>query len=136
MNGTKICDFPMVDDSYVIVERVTTRSGTPGDLGSGVSLRRAYEEAKLLRLRVKLLRHESVGFKQMLKQIGRTRQAGLSLAVTYLNSGNPQQCVNVCVEALKKTGGNKTEAARLLGLKFRSFRHKLSKYGIKGIEDA
>ena len=39
-------------------------------------------------------------------------------------------------EALRKTGGNKTEAARLLGLKFRSFRHKLSKYGIRGIEDA
>ena len=39
-------------------------------------------------------------------------------------------------EALRKTGGNKTEAARLLGLKFRSLRHKLSKYGIRGIEDA
>ncbi len=37
--------------------------------------------------------------------------------------------------ALKATGGNKTEAARLLGLKFRSLRHKLSKYGIRGIED-
>jgi two-component system response regulator PilR (NtrC family) len=33
-------------------------------------------------------------------------------------------------EALKLTGGKKTEAARLLGLTFRSFRHKLSKYGI------
>jgi two-component system response regulator PilR (NtrC family) len=31
-------------------------------------------------------------------------------------------------EALKKTGGKKTEAAKLLGLTFRSFRHKLSKY--------
>ncbi len=38
--------------------------------------------------------------------------------------------------ALKASGGNKTEAARLLGLKFRSFRHKLSKYGIRGVEDA
>jgi two-component system response regulator PilR (NtrC family) len=34
-------------------------------------------------------------------------------------------------EALKITGGKKTEAAELLGLSFRSFRHKLSKYGIK-----
>jgi two-component system response regulator PilR (NtrC family) len=34
-------------------------------------------------------------------------------------------------EALRRTGGNKTEAARLLGLSFRSLRHKLAKYGIK-----
>ncbi len=39
-------------------------------------------------------------------------------------------------EALKQSGGNKTEAAKLLGLTFRSFRHKLSKYCIRGIEDA
>jgi two-component system response regulator PilR (NtrC family) len=35
------------------------------------------------------------------------------------------------IEALKLTSGKKTEAARLLNLTFRSFRHKLSKYGIK-----
>lgn len=33
-------------------------------------------------------------------------------------------------EAIKITGGNKTEASKLLGLSFRSFRHKLSKYGM------
>ncbi|KKM86328.1 hypothetical protein LCGC14_1280080 [marine sediment metagenome] len=37
--------------------------------------------------------------------------------------------------ALKETGGNKTEAAKLLGLKFRSLRHKLTKYDIKGLEE-
>lgn len=37
------------------------------------------------------------------------------------------------VEALRMSGGNKTEASKLLGLTFRSFRHKLSKYGLKGI---
>ncbi len=31
-------------------------------------------------------------------------------------------------KALQRTGGNKTEAAKLLGLSFRSFRHKLHKY--------
>jgi two-component system response regulator PilR (NtrC family) len=31
-------------------------------------------------------------------------------------------------KALEKTGGVKTEAARLLGLSFRSFRHRLQKY--------
>lgn len=35
------------------------------------------------------------------------------------------------MEALTLTGGKKTEAAKLLNLSFRSFRHKLSKYGIK-----
>lgn len=35
------------------------------------------------------------------------------------------------LEALSRTGGRKTDAAKLLGLTFRSFRHKLAKYGIK-----
>ena len=35
------------------------------------------------------------------------------------------------LNALKIADGNKTEAARLLNLSFRSFRHRLSKYGIK-----
>ncbi len=34
-------------------------------------------------------------------------------------------------EALRLTGGNKTEAARLLNITFRSLRHRLHKYGIK-----
>jgi two-component system response regulator PilR (NtrC family) len=38
---------------------------------------------------------------------------------------------NYLIEALAITGGNKTEAAKLLKISFRSFRHKLSKYGIK-----
>jgi len=33
------------------------------------------------------------------------------------------------MKALERTGGVKTEAARLLGLSFRSFRHRLKKYG-------
>ncbi len=35
------------------------------------------------------------------------------------------------IKALDRTGGKKIEAARLLGLSFRSFRHRLAKYGIK-----
>ncbi|MEW6570228.1 MAG: sigma-54 dependent transcriptional regulator [Nitrospirota bacterium] len=35
------------------------------------------------------------------------------------------------LKALEKTGGVKTEAAKLLKLSFRSFRHRLQKYGIK-----
>jgi two-component system response regulator PilR (NtrC family) len=35
------------------------------------------------------------------------------------------------LQALEKAGGVKTEAAKLLNLSFRSFRHRLLKYGIK-----
>jgi two-component system response regulator PilR (NtrC family) len=35
-------------------------------------------------------------------------------------------------EALDRTGGNKTEAARMLGLSFRSLRYRLEKLGMKG----
>jgi len=35
------------------------------------------------------------------------------------------------LKALEKTGGAKMEAARLLGLSFPSFRHRLKKYGIE-----
>jgi two-component system response regulator PilR (NtrC family) len=34
------------------------------------------------------------------------------------------------LNALRRTGGKKTDAAKLLGLTFRSFRHKLSKYSL------
>ena len=33
-------------------------------------------------------------------------------------------------QALRNTGGNKTEAAALLGMSFRSLRYKLKKYGL------
>jgi two-component system response regulator PilR (NtrC family) len=38
---------------------------------------------------------------------------------------------NYLNKALAKTNGNKTDAAKLLNLSFRSFRHRLKKYGIK-----
>jgi two-component system response regulator PilR (NtrC family) len=37
---------------------------------------------------------------------------------------------NYLLQALEKTDGIKTDAAKLLGLSFRSFRHRLQKYGI------
>jgi two-component system response regulator PilR (NtrC family) len=38
----------------------------------------------------------------------------------------------VLEQALDRTGGNKTEAAKLLALTFRSLRYRLAKYGIGG----
>lgn len=41
-----------------------------------------------------------------------------------------QEEKNALREALERTGGNKTEAAKLLGMSFRSFRYKVTKYAI------
>jgi two-component system response regulator PilR (NtrC family) len=40
----------------------------------------------------------------------------------------------ILIKALEKTGGNRTEAARLLHVSFRSMRYRLSKLGITGID--
>jgi two-component system response regulator PilR (NtrC family) len=40
----------------------------------------------------------------------------------------------ILIKALEKTGGNRTEAARLLRVSFRSMRYRLSKLGITGID--
>src|SRR5690606_25094131 len=42
----------------------------------------------------------------------------------------------ILLKALEKTGGNRTEAARLLGVTFRSLRYRLSKLGITGPDNA
>jgi DNA-binding NtrC family response regulator len=41
---------------------------------------------------------------------------------------------SILIKALEKTGGNRTEAARLLGVSFRSMRYRLSKLGITGVD--
>jgi two-component system response regulator PilR (NtrC family) len=40
----------------------------------------------------------------------------------------------ILIKALEKTGGNRTEAARLLHVSFRSMRYRLSKLGITGMD--
>ena len=42
----------------------------------------------------------------------------------------------IIIKALERTGGNRTEAARLLGVTFRSLRYRLSKLGITGGDGA
>jgi two-component system response regulator PilR (NtrC family) len=41
---------------------------------------------------------------------------------------------SILIKALERTGGNRTEAARLLGVSFRSMRYRLSKLGITGVD--
>ena len=40
----------------------------------------------------------------------------------------------ILIKALEKTNGNRTEAARLLRVSFRSMRYRLSKLGVTGID--
>jgi two-component system, NtrC family, response regulator PilR len=42
----------------------------------------------------------------------------------------------IILRALERTTGNRTEAARLLGISFRSMRYRLSKLGIAGADDS
>jgi two-component system response regulator PilR (NtrC family) len=42
---------------------------------------------------------------------------------------------DLLLKALQRSGGVKKEAARLLGLNFRSFRYRLEKYGLRGEDD-
>jgi two-component system response regulator PilR (NtrC family) len=58
-------------------------------------------------------------------RLERLPEDGVDLEETLLNTE-----LHYIREALGKTGGNKTEAAKLLGLSFRSFRYKLEKLGI------
>jgi two-component system response regulator PilR (NtrC family) len=41
---------------------------------------------------------------------------------------------SILIKALERTGGNRTEAARLLGVSFRSMRYRLSKLGVTGVD--
>ena len=43
---------------------------------------------------------------------------------------------SLILRALERTGDNRTEAARLLGISFRSMRYRLSKLGIAAPADA
>jgi two-component system response regulator PilR (NtrC family) len=43
---------------------------------------------------------------------------------------------SIIISALERTGGNRTEAARLLGVSFRSLRYRLSKLGVTGADVA
>ena len=40
----------------------------------------------------------------------------------------------ILIQALEKTGGNRTEAAKLLHVSFRSMRYRLSKLGLTGAD--
>ena len=71
-------------------------------------------EANLMRLQVKLLRGEAISGVDVFQQIKSMHRAGGSLAMAYLNSGQPERCVDVCLDKLRITPGDK-ELHFLLG---------------------
>ena len=56
-----------------------------------------------------------------------THIPGLKVAIP----SSPYEAKGLLTQALDRTGGNRTEAARLLNISFRSIRYKLDKYGVK-----
>jgi two-component system response regulator PilR (NtrC family) len=72
------------------------------------------------------LPNEIVGYAEEIKEIPELTEEGINLE-TLISDVEKKYLL----QALEKSNGIKKEAARLLSLSFRSFRHRLSKYGIK-----
>ncbi|MDY7009926.1 MAG: tetratricopeptide repeat protein [Planctomycetota bacterium] len=60
-------------------------------------------DANLLRLRLGLHLGEPVSSDLALRQVRGAKQADRTVAMIYLNSGRPEQCVEICLSGLKKT---------------------------------
>jgi len=80
-------------------------------------------EANLLRLRVRLVKRRSISAEDMIQQIDRRTQAGLALAMTYLKTGRPQWCADVC-EAALRNNPNDSDLLFLLGQTYLTMGHK------------
>jgi len=72
------------------------------------------------------LPNEIIGYAEEIKEIPELTEAGVDLDKII---GDIEK--RYLLKALEKSGGVKKEAARLLNLSFRSFRHRLYKYKIK-----
>jgi two-component system response regulator PilR (NtrC family) len=72
------------------------------------------------------LPNEIIGYAEDIKEIPELTKEGINLDTIMTDIEK-----KYLLKALKKSSGVKKEAAKLLNLSFRSFRHRLSKYGIK-----
>ncbi|MGQ9570011.1 MAG: sigma-54-dependent transcriptional regulator [Thermodesulfovibrionales bacterium] len=72
------------------------------------------------------LPNEIIGYAEEVKEIPELTEKGINLddIITDIEK-------KYLLKALEKSGGVKKEAAKLLNISFRSFRHRLSKYGIR-----
>jgi two-component system response regulator PilR (NtrC family) len=77
---------------------------------------------------------EVIDVNHLPEEIGRVSVAGPPVTVSSEGVNFESLIENIekdyLLKALEKTNGVKTEAAKLLNLSFRSFRHRLKKYGI------
>lgn len=72
------------------------------------------------------LPNEIIGYAEEIKEIPELTKEGINLDTIMTDIEK-----KYLLKALEKSTGVKKEAAKLLNLSFRSFRHRLSKYGIK-----
>lgn len=72
------------------------------------------------------LPNEIIGYAEEIKEIPELTEEGINLDTIMTDIEK-----KYLLKALEKSGGVKKKAAKLLNLSFRSFRHRLSKYGIK-----
>ena len=72
------------------------------------------------------LPNEIIGYAEDIKEIPELTKEGINLDTIMTDIEK-----KYLLKALKKSSGVKKEAAKLLNLSFRSFRHRLSKYGIR-----
>ncbi len=56
----------------------------------------------MLRMQIALLQGKELDSAQLLKAIGEGKQSGLPLAVLYLRTARPKQCIEICQTELKK----------------------------------
>ncbi|HKZ56669.1 MAG TPA: sigma-54 dependent transcriptional regulator [Thermodesulfovibrionales bacterium] len=72
------------------------------------------------------LPNEIIGYAEEIKEIPELTKEGINLDTIMIDIEK-----KYLLKALEKSSGVKKEAAKLLNLSFRSFRHRLSKYGIR-----
>jgi len=72
------------------------------------------------------LPNEIIGYAEEIKEIPELTKEGINLDTIMTDIEK-----KYLLKALEKSSGVKKEAAKLLNLSFRSFRHRLSKYGIR-----
>jgi two-component system response regulator PilR (NtrC family) len=72
------------------------------------------------------LPNEIIGYAEDIKEIPELTKEGINLDTIMTDIEK-----KYLLKALEKSSGVKKEAAKLLNLSFRSFRHRLSKYGIR-----
>lgn len=89
-----------------------------GDLDECAAVLQAVEQsnpaANVLRLQLQLTRGEAADPLPILQQAAQAGQSGLPVAISCLSSGQVQQCIDICLAELQKSGAQKRDVRILL----------------------